>query len=210
MPTVEHCPFFRNAGRIARSLALPLGLIGIALGVLFATSGTPKGLHANGLSLVGEDYDQDGLPDTQEEVLGTRPDEPDSDGDGFSDLEEVARKSDPLSWTSVPSDDEVALGMYAHTNEGFLNLGTAIYVKGGKFKDLKYTLGVVLKGQTLLVNPASNSRLTRAFFYTDTKDPNDKILVLDHGTVADLGRHEQLMARGGLYRELMMLQGEPG
>ncbi|MCP3983970.1 MAG: ABC transporter ATP-binding protein [bacterium] len=37
----------------------------------------------------------------------------------------------------------------------------------------------------------------------------DKILVLDGGKVADLGRHEELMARGGLYRELMALQPNP-
>lgn len=34
----------------------------------------------------------------------------------------------------------------------------------------------------------------------------DKILVLENGAVADLGRHDELMERGGLYRELMSLQ----
>ncbi len=38
----------------------------------------------------------------------------------------------------------------------------------------------------------------------------DKILVLERGKVADLGPHDELMARGGLYRELMALQGEAG
>ncbi len=36
----------------------------------------------------------------------------------------------------------------------------------------------------------------------------DRILVLDGGRVADVGRHDELMARGGLYRELMTLQSE--
>lgn len=36
----------------------------------------------------------------------------------------------------------------------------------------------------------------------------DKILVLDGGQVADVGRHDDLMARGGLYRELMTLQAD--
>ena len=34
----------------------------------------------------------------------------------------------------------------------------------------------------------------------------DKILVLEDGAVADVGRHDELMERGGLYRELMSLQ----
>jgi subfamily B ATP-binding cassette protein MsbA len=34
----------------------------------------------------------------------------------------------------------------------------------------------------------------------------DKILVLENGSVEDVGRHEELMARGGLYSELMTLQ----
>ncbi|MBW2242693.1 MAG: ABC transporter ATP-binding protein [Deltaproteobacteria bacterium] len=38
----------------------------------------------------------------------------------------------------------------------------------------------------------------------------DKILVLEGGKVADVGKHDELMARGGLYRELMTLQGSPG
>jgi subfamily B ATP-binding cassette protein MsbA len=36
----------------------------------------------------------------------------------------------------------------------------------------------------------------------------DKILVLDHGTVAEIGTHEQLLARGGRYAELMAHQHE--
>ncbi len=34
----------------------------------------------------------------------------------------------------------------------------------------------------------------------------DKILVLEHGAVAELGSHDELMARGGRYAELMSHQ----
>ena len=37
----------------------------------------------------------------------------------------------------------------------------------------------------------------------------DKILVLDGGTVAACGTHDELMAQEGLYSELMALQGGP-
>ncbi len=36
----------------------------------------------------------------------------------------------------------------------------------------------------------------------------DKILVLDHGRVLAMGKHEELVAREGLYRELVALQGD--
>jgi ABC-type multidrug transport system fused ATPase/permease subunit len=36
----------------------------------------------------------------------------------------------------------------------------------------------------------------------------DKILVLEHGTVAEIGTHDELLARGGRYAELMSHQSE--
>ncbi len=34
----------------------------------------------------------------------------------------------------------------------------------------------------------------------------DKIVVLDGGKITELGSHEELMAKGGLYKELYQLQ----
>lgn len=36
----------------------------------------------------------------------------------------------------------------------------------------------------------------------------DKILVLERGTVAEIGTHDELLARGGRYAELMSHQSE--
>ena len=44
----------------------------------------------------GDDFDQDGLTDEMEEFYGTDPNNPDTDGDGFSDGNEVSRGYDPL------------------------------------------------------------------------------------------------------------------
>jgi subfamily B ATP-binding cassette protein MsbA len=37
----------------------------------------------------------------------------------------------------------------------------------------------------------------------------DKIVVLDHGRIVEMGRHEELLARGGAYRQLIELQFAP-
>jgi len=36
----------------------------------------------------------------------------------------------------------------------------------------------------------------------------DRILVLEHGRIVQQGRHDELMAQGGLYRELVSLQAD--
>jgi ATP-binding cassette subfamily B protein len=36
--------------------------------------------------------------------------------------------------------------------------------------------------------------------------PADRIYVLDHGRIVEHGRHDQLMANGGLYADLYTLQ----
>lgn len=48
------------------------------------------------------DRDDDGLNEDAEELLGTDPDNPDTDGDGFTDSEEVDGGSDPLNYASWP------------------------------------------------------------------------------------------------------------
>lgn len=49
-----------------------------------------------------EDRDQDGLADQEEEALGTDPDNPDTDGDGYNDGVEVSGGYDPL--VAAPGD----------------------------------------------------------------------------------------------------------
>jgi len=51
------------------------------------------------------DMDGDGLTNVEEvDIYGTNPSDPDSDLDGYTDKEEVDRKSDPLDPNSIPKD----------------------------------------------------------------------------------------------------------
>lgn len=53
------------------------------------------------------DTDKDGLPDARERILGTNPNKADTDGDGYSDGEEVLKYgSDPLDPKSTPKTIE--------------------------------------------------------------------------------------------------------
>lgn len=61
---------------------------------------------------------------------------------------------------------------------------------------LQATLGEVLKGRTAIVIAHRLSTVAGA----------DEIVVLDHGTIVERGTHEKLMALGGRYKQMVLLQ----
>ena len=61
---------------------------------------------------------------------------------------------------------------------------------------LQATLGEVLKGRTAIVIAHRLSTVAGA----------DEIVVLDHGTIVERGTHEELMALGGRYKQMVLLQ----
>ncbi len=170
----------RSAGHLGR-MAFPLLGLALALGALFADARQPKELAAGTPtpSRLGPDYDQDGLADTQEWVLGTLLDQADTDGDSYNDLEEVSRASDPLDYDSIPSVQALSVGMYTYQENGWLNLHTAIYVDDGNVANLAFEFGVVVKGRPLTIASSTYSVGTKFFLYGSPNDPRDKILVIE-------------------------------
>jgi len=171
----KQLPFGSNPA-LVRNPLLCLG----ALLVVLAVSLEPRELQAGNHSLLGPDFDQDGLADTQELVIGTLPDSPDTDLDGYYDLEELTRGSDPLALESVPGVEPLLVRMYAYLEDDILALHTSIYVDDGlATSDLSFELGVVLDGIPITVARSTYGSAAQHFFFNSSHDPNDVILVLE-------------------------------
>ena len=99
------------------------------------------------------DHDGDGLVDVQETILRTDSLAADSDLDGFSDLEEFARGSDPTLFASVPGPDAVSIAMTGRAKDGVFRAVTALYVAGGDLTGASLTFGVLLGGQLVPLDP---------------------------------------------------------
>ncbi len=170
----------RSEGHFGR-VAFPFLALALALGAVIAAARQPRELAAGTPtpSRLGPDYDQDGLADTQEWVLGTFPDQADSDGDAYNDLEEVARASDPLDFDSIPDAQSLSVALYTYQENGRLNLHTAIYVDDGKATNLSFDFGVVLKGTPISIASSTYSAGTKYFLFGAPNDPKDKILVIE-------------------------------
>ncbi|SVE10195.1 uncharacterized protein METZ01_LOCUS463049, partial [marine metagenome] len=66
--------------------------------------GTTPLIPANIQATPENDKDKDGLPASVEAQIGTNPNNPDTDGDGLKDGDEVSSYSNPLDRTSTPFD----------------------------------------------------------------------------------------------------------
>jgi len=144
--------------------------VGSALGagvlLLAATESVLNPVEAAGVPVtelsattVEVDYDGDGLSDDQERVLGTFPFFDDSDDDGFTDGEEVARQSDPLDFFSVPLIDEVSANLTARGKESAALLVLVIYEPAGALGQSFVRLGALRGGQVVSVPLARFSSL---------------------------------------------------
>lgn len=133
-----------QGARLALGVA-PVALTCGALALLVHSAGDAPALAAHS-GPFGPDADCDKLCDYQEEVLGTNPTLSDTDIDAWSDLEELARGSDPKDPWNVPQADEHHLGMIARDQNGVTTVSTLIYVPSGQIPNVRFEMGIVLGG----------------------------------------------------------------
>ena len=90
------------------------------------------------------DADGDGVVDAQEQVLTLNQNQADTDNDGYSDLEELARHSEPKMVHSTPLPSTIDLGMSARGDSGRLVVVFAIYLGDLEPADIQLSMGVLL------------------------------------------------------------------
>jgi hypothetical protein len=109
----------------------------------------PAVMHA--ASSQAYDYDQDGLSNHFESTMGTSPYTVDTDGDGYCDLEEFARGSNPLESLNVPLPGGISLNMSASGEVDGVHLQIATYFTDGDLRNKDIQAGIVINGEPRLL-----------------------------------------------------------
>ena len=133
----------RSPCRSPWALLLPAAALSVA-GWAVGTRWEPTPLKAQPWN--GTDTDQDGLPDSQEVVLGTNPLLADSDHDGYGDGEEFALKTDPMNFADTPRGLSLSIGMVARGEGSRTKIFTAILDPDGSMANNRIRFGVLLDG----------------------------------------------------------------
>ena len=167
-----------GSGLLSAALALG-GAVGLLAVVGTRTPDLQAQSGGDGTYVAEQDTDGDGLPNSQETILGTHPDKYDTDDDGFSDLEEVARQSDPADELSVPEDTAINVGMTARVEEGILYVSTAIFLRHTESAGFSVDIGIMVNGQ--VSNLPAHIYLANANIniYPGSQNPNDTLAVLE-------------------------------
>lgn len=106
--------------------------------------------HAGGTILY--DYDSDGLSDRSERVIGSSDTRADTDFDGYPDIEEFARGSDPDDAFEIPLPASLSIAMSACGEEDSLRLQIATYFTDGDFGNKNFEIGVVIGGHSRILS----------------------------------------------------------
>ena len=181
-------------GRAGQATALALVALAGAGGSAWWSSGVGS-VPATVAALAvppSPDMDGDGLVNALESVLGTWSCHADTDGDGFSDLEEVARRSNPLDSSNFPTVSEPSVAMVAFQEGGRVHVATLIFVHDGNLHTKRLRFGARVGDQVLAV-PLSAMRGGAPIQVRNGRDVGSKIAILDPVIQANA-----VMARRGM------------
>jgi len=136
------------------------GAIQIGLRASLISLAIVIGLDARAQSQGGHpDVDGDGLVFAQEHILGTSPISSDSDHDGYSDLEEIARHTSPTNINSRPDPAKrLGVGMAAHAQSDGVHVLVSVFMSDMNLRAKQLEIGLYGHNQML---PLSNTFLAQ-------------------------------------------------
>ncbi|HVS17712.1 MAG TPA: thrombospondin type 3 repeat-containing protein, partial [Planctomycetota bacterium] len=154
------------------------GVLAIALAGAVALADRSEGVSVLHAAVIGtaDDLDGDGLPNLLEQRLGTDINLVDSDGDGVSDAEEVARHSDPTDPFSIPAPGSVAINLVPYIQGGATHLVTVIYAADGNFSNKPYSMGARI-GETVRTAPLIYFNKNATYSSQQGKAAGSKVMV---------------------------------
>ena len=147
------------------------------VGVGAAFAGSNGGRLSSGQD-ASRDTDMDGLLDRQERVLNTSSYFVDTDGDAYSDLEELARHMSPTRFRTVRPAERLKVAVTCHARDRLLHVVVASYVPNGDFRQVTVNLGMYANGRMVEVSRdyiLENSQM----HVRPALKPGAKIVVLD-------------------------------
>ncbi|MEZ5979901.1 MAG: thrombospondin type 3 repeat-containing protein [Planctomycetota bacterium] len=145
-------------------------VVAVGVAVMSHEVATAPEVHAVGFE-IGPDTDLDGLSDVFEDVLSTNAAAIDSDGDGFTDLEEIARQSDPRNELSIPVTSGKSIGQAAFVEGAQMRVLTLVYVPWAAVDWSKFDLHMGLQTPvgTIELGPEVYAPLSTLKFYPGSK-----------------------------------------
>src|SRR5437867_1381655 len=141
-----------GARRSGAGLLTPLAIAVSAGAYVAVRAHEQPHLYAQGSGL--PDTDGDGLVDVLEKVLGTSVTTADTDGDLYSDAEELARKSSPIYAQFTPESEQISVGMCAFATSSVVHLVIAAYIPDGNFQTMGIQLGAAVSNRLLEMPPS--------------------------------------------------------
>lgn len=161
-----------------RGVLVPLALILTAGGLLVAYSAS-RVSDIRAAVDSSPDADRDGLVDGLERLLGTSAAHADTDKDGFSDTEEIARRSSPRSAESQPEHGlPIEVGIVVHSERSMLRAQFVLYVADGGLGDKHLTLTALI-GERPVQIPAGVVARLGAFHSVPASRRPGKLYLLD-------------------------------